>query len=239
MIKLITATQRHEAKVGDWLRSHYLFSFADYYDPANVQFGPLRVFNDDYISGKSGFPMHPHSDMEILTIVLDGQLTHKDSIGNEGTISAGEVQRMTAGTGITHSEANDGDDEVHLLQLWFLTNKKGIAPSYEQMTVDFLDEKNKLVPLASGQKVLEDVVFFNSNSTVYHSNLGQGEEIDFQTYKIRKTLIYVLGGSVIVNGVEAEKFDQIRLEEQEVISIHSTSDASFILIDVPAVEANY
>jgi quercetin 2,3-dioxygenase len=155
MIKLITATQRHEAKVGDWLRSYYLFSFADYYDPANVQFGPLRVFNDDYIKGKAGFPMHPHADMEILSIVLDGQITHKDSIGNEGTINAGEVQRMTAGSGITHSEVNDGDEETHLLQLWFLTNKKGIAPSYEQMKVDFGDEKNKLVPLASGQKVLE------------------------------------------------------------------------------------
>lgn len=239
MIKLITASQRHEARVGDWLRSNYLFSFADYYDPANVQFGPLRVFNDDYIQAKSGFPMHPHSDMEILTIVLDGQISHKDSLGNEGTIKAGEVQRMTAGTGITHSEENDGENETHLLQLWFLTNKKGIAPSYEQMAIDFLDEKNKLVPIASGQKVLEDVVFFNSNSTVYYSNLGQGEEIDFQTYKIRKTLIYVLDGGVIVNGVEAEKFDQIRLEDQEVISIHSTSDAAFILIDVPAVEANY
>lgn len=239
MIKLITATQRHEAKVGDWLSSHYLFSFADYYDPTNVQFGPLRVFNDDYIRGKAGFPMHPNSDAEILTIVLDGQITHKDSVNNEGTIHAGEVQRITAGTGISHSETNDGDDDTHLLQLWFFTNKQGIAPSYEKMKIDFLDEKNKLIPLASGQKVLEDVIFFNSNSTVYHCNLGQGEEIDFQTYKIRKTLIYVLEGGVIVNGVEAEKFDHIRLEDQEVIAIHSSSDAAFLLVDVPAVEANY
>ena len=239
MIKLITAAQRHEAKAGDWLRSNYLFSFADYYDPANIQFGPLRVFNDDFIGPKSGFPMHPHSEMEILTIVLKGQITHKDSLGNEGTIKAGEVQRMTAGTGITHSETNDGDEETHLLQLWFLTNKTGIAPSYEQMAVDFLDEKNKLIPLATGQKVLEDVLYFNSNSTVYYSKLGQGEEIDFKTFKIRKTLLYVLDGSVVVNGVEAEQYDQIRMEEQDVISLHATSDAAFILIDVPAVESNY
>lgn len=239
MINLITAAHRHEAKVDDWLRSHYLFSFADYYDPSNVQFGPLRVFNDDYINAKSGFPMHPHAEMEILTIMLDGQITHKDSLGNEATINAGEVQRMTAGTGITHSEANEGDNEAHLLQLWFLTNKQGIAPSYEQMKIDFKGAKNKLVPLATGQKVLEDVVFFNSNSTVYYGNLGQGEDIDFQTFKIRKTLVYVLDGNLIVNGVEAERNDQIRLEDQDVITLHSASDATFILIDVPAVEANY
>src|SRR5690606_10611274 len=109
-----------------------------------VQFGPLRVFNDDYINAKSGFPMHPHTDMEILTIVLDGQIIHKDSLGNETTLSAGEVQRMTAGTGITHSEANESDNQAHLLQLWFLSNKQGIAPSYEQMKIDFKGEKNKL-----------------------------------------------------------------------------------------------
>lgn len=239
MIKLITATQRHEARVSDWLRSHYLFSFADYYDPSNVQFGPLRVFNDDYIKGKAGFPMHPNSDAEILTIVLDGQITHRDNLGNEETLNTGEVQRITAGTGMTHSEMNDGDDDAHLLQLWFLTNKQGIAPSYERMKIDFLDEDNKLIPLASGQKVLEDVVFMNSNSTVYYGSLDQGEDINFPTFKIRKTLLYVLEGGVIVNGVEAEEFDHLRLEDQEVIAVHATSDASFILVDVPAVEANY
>jgi quercetin 2,3-dioxygenase len=239
MINLITASRRHEARIGDWLNSYYLFSFADYYDPSNVQFGPLRVFNDDYIKGKTGFPMHPHSDMEVLSIVLEGQITHQDNLGNEGTIHAGEVQRMTAGTGISHSETNDGDEETHLLQLWFLTNKPGIAPSYEQMNIDFLNEKNKLVPLATGQKVLEDVVFMNTNSTVYYGSFGQGEEIDFKTFKLRKTLVYILDGGLIINGVEADKHDQVRLEDQEIIAIHATSDTSFILVDVPALESNY
>lgn len=239
MIKQITASERHEARTGDWLRSNYLFSFADYYDPSNVQFGPLRVFNDDYVSADSGFPMHPHTEMEIVTIVLDGEITHTDNLGNDLTISAGEVQRMTSGTGITHSESNRSESDVHLLQLWFLPNKRGLAPSYEHMKIDFLDKKDELVPLVTGQKVLEDVVFINSNSTIYYGNFSQGKDLDFQTYKIRKALIYVLEGNLIVNGVELTDNDQLRLEDQDMISFHATSKATFVLVDVPAVEANY
>jgi quercetin 2,3-dioxygenase len=201
MIKQISATERHEAKTGDWLRSNYLFSFADYYDPGNVQFGPLRVFNDDYVSANSGFPTHPHTEMEIVTIVLEGDLTHTDNLGNDLVIHAGEVQRMTSGTGITHSEANRSEEEVHLLQLWFLPNKRGLAPSYEQLKIDFLDTKDELVPLVTGQKVLEDVVFINSNSTIFYANFSQGKDFNYQTFKLRKNLIYVLDGTLIVNGV--------------------------------------
>jgi len=239
MIKIITAAERHQARAGNWLTSHYLFSFADYYDPSNVQFGPLRVFNDDSIGPKSGFPSHPHAEMEIITIVLDGAIRHHDSLGTETTITAGQVQRMTAGTGISHSESNEGDEAAHLYQLWFLPNKHGLAPSYEQMDVDFLGSKDKLVPLATGQKVLEDVVFLNSNSTIYYGNFSEGHEFEFQTFKIRKTLVYVTKGNLLVNNVELGQHDQIRLEELDVVSLHASSDASFILIDVPATEANY
>ncbi|EJF11079.1 MULTISPECIES: pirin family protein [Pontibacter] len=239
MIRLITASQRYEAQVEGWLRSHYLFSFADYYDPENMEFGPLRVFNDDYVSPRSGFPTHPHSELEIVTIVLSGDLTHKDNIGNETTVSPGQVQRMTAGTGVSHSETNDTDDEIHLLQLWFMPNKRGLAPSYEVMDVGFLKAKDELIPLVTGQKVLEDVTYINSNSTVYYGSVSQGEEITFRTFKIRRTLIYVLTGSLLVNNVEADSHDQIRLDEQEVIAIRGTADATFILVDVPALEANY
>jgi redox-sensitive bicupin YhaK (pirin superfamily) len=239
MIQLITASERHQATVGDWLKSHYLFSFADHYDPSNMQFGPLRVFNDDYVAPKSGFPTHPHSDMEIITIVLSGELTHRDNLGNQTTVGAGQVQRMTAGTGITHSESNETDEELHLVQLWFVPNKRDLAPSYEKMDIAFLDTKNKLLPLATGQKVLEDVVFFNSNSTIYYGRVEQGEEIDFRTFKIRRTLLYVLDGGLLVNNVEADSNDQLRMDTQEVIAIRGTSAASFILVDVPALEANY
>ncbi|HEY4652776.1 MAG TPA: pirin family protein [Pontibacter sp.] len=239
MIKQISASGRHEARTGDWLRSYYLFSFADYYDPANVQFGPLRVFNHDFVSPDAGFPMHPHTEMEIVTIVLEGEITHTDSLGNDLVIRAGEVQRMTSGTGMTHSEANRSKADVHLLQLWFLPNKRGLAPSYEHMKIDFFGSKDELVPLVTGQKVLEDAVFINSNSTIYYGNFSQGKDLDYQTYKLRKTLVYVLDGFLIVNGVELGENDQVRLEVQDMITLHASSKASFILVDVPAVEANY
>jgi quercetin 2,3-dioxygenase len=239
MIKLITASERHRANVGDWLSSHYLLSFADYYDPSNAQFGPLKVFNDDIMEAKSELPTHPHAEMEVLTIVLDGELTHKDSLGNDKTVGAGHIQRITAGTGITHSESNNGNERAHFYQLWFLPNKKGLAPSYEHTNIDFKDNADQLTPLATGQKVLENVAFINSNSTVYYGKVGEGNDIEFKTFKIRKILIYVNEGSLMVNNVELDKNDQIRLEQIEFITIHGTSDASFILIDVPASEANY
>ena len=238
MVQLIKSSERHLSSQG-WLKSYFLFSFADYYDPGNMQFGPLRVFNDDTIAARSGFPMHPHSDMEIVTIVVKGAISHKDSLGNEKTIKAGEVQRMTAGTGLTHSEHNDGDEELHLYQLWFLPNRKGLQPSYEQKEIGFLDSTNELIPLVTGQKVLEDVVYMNSNSTVYYANLQEEKEIDFKTSNIRKIFIYVTEGALFVNGQEVNKHDQLRLTDQELIKIKAAKTGSFVLIDVPAVEANY
>lgn len=238
MIKLINAIDRHYSSAG-WLNSFFLLSFADYYDPQNTQFGPLRVFNDDTISAKAGFPQHPHTNMEIITIVLEGEISHEDSLGNKTTINAGEVQRMTAGTGIVHSERNNTDKPVHLYQLWFLPGKQGLQPSYEQKRIDFLDSKNELIPLATGQKVLEDVVYMNSNSSIYYGHLKNEKEINYQTFKIRKTLIYLTAGELLVNGVQALMNDQLRIDDVDVITIKAAQDSRFILIDVPAVEANY
>ncbi|SFU38607.1 hypothetical protein SAMN04487941_0404 [Pontibacter akesuensis] len=239
MIKLITAAEQHQANVGDWLKSRYLFSFAEYYDPSNVQFGPLRVFNHDFVGAGKGFPSHPHTEMEVVSVVLNGELTHKDSLGNETKLGAGQVQRMTAGTGLKHSETNNTEGEVELLQFWFLPNKPGVAPAYESMNIDFLDAKDKFVPLVTGQKVLENVPFMNSNSTVYYGNLSQGQNLDFKTFKIRKTLLYVLSGSLLINNVEVDQYDQVRLEDLDVVALHATGAATFILVDVPATEVNY
>ncbi|WP_232066340.1 MULTISPECIES: pirin family protein [Hymenobacter] len=239
MLKLIPATDRHHAAPVHWLSSHFLFSFADYYDPQNIHFGPLRVFNDDVIQGKSGFPQHPHSEMEIVTLVLEGELCHADTMGNKSTIKKGEVQRMTAGTGLAHSEQNDKDDAAHIYQLWFLPNQKGLAPSYEQKDVDFLDSKNELVPLVSGQKVLEDVVYMNSNSTVYWCNLAAEKTVTFKTFPIRNTFVYVKEGTLYINGVDMGTNDQIRSTDENVLEIRASKDAQFILIDLPASEANY
>ena len=238
MVKLIQASQRHFTSAG-WLQSYFLFSFADYYDPNNIQFGPLRVFNDDYIAAKNGFPSHPHSEMEIVSIVLKGEISHQDSMGNKTTITAGEVQRMTAGTGISHSERNDTDKQMHLYQLWFFPNKKGLTPSYEQKKLSFLDSKNELIPLVSGQKVLEDVVFMNSNSTIYYSNLHKDKELEFKTFPLRYTFIYITEGAMFVNGIEATKNDQLRIEKEDIVALKAIHNCSFILIDLPASEANY
>ncbi|WP_181306401.1 pirin-like bicupin family protein [Rufibacter sp. XAAS-G3-1] len=238
MIKVISAPDRHHASHG-WLDSYFLFSFSDYYDMNNVQWGPLRVFNDDYIKANSGFPEHSHSEMEIVTIVLEGEVTHKDSLGNNTVIRAGEVQRMTTGTGVSHSEHNYSDKELHLYQLWFIPNKKGLAPSYEQKAIDFTDHKNELVPLVTGQKVLEDVLYINSNSTIYYSNLKEGNEIDFKTFPIRKGLLYVTTGELFVNGIQVQKNDQVRSADIDALRIKASADSTFILIDLPGVEANY
>jgi redox-sensitive bicupin YhaK (pirin superfamily) len=239
MLQVIPATDRHHAAPVAWLNSYFLFSFADYYDPQNVQFGPLRVFNDDTIQGNSGFPQHPHSEMEIVTLVLDGELQHEDTLGNKATIKKGEVQRMTAGTGLAHSEKNDGATQAHIYQLWFLPNQKGLAPSYEQKDIDFLDSKNELVPLVSGQKVLEDVVYMNSNTTIYWCNLREDKTVTFKTFPIRNTLLYVKEGMLYVNGVDIGPNDQIRATDERVLEIRASSDAQFILLDLPGNEANY
>ncbi|MCJ8166643.1 pirin family protein [Pontibacter sp. E15-1] len=239
MMKLITAAERHYAEVGDWLKSYYLFSFADYYSPNNIAFGPLRVLNQDTIKPNAGFPSHPHAEMEIIQIVTAGQLTHKDNLGNEMTLKAGSVQRITSGMGITVSETNEGEVPLELFQLWFLPNKRGLAPSYEHMSLDFLDEKDKLVPLVTGQKVLENVAYLNSNSSVYYGHLSQGEEIDFKTFKLRQTLVYVVSGSMLVNNMEVDTGDQVRIADQTAIRLHGSAEGRFLLVDVPAIEANY
>ena len=240
MFKYIAAADRHHASPAKWLSSYFLFSFADYFDRDNMHFGPLRVFNDDSVAAESGFPQHPHSEMEIVTLVLEGEITHQDTMGNKTTIKAGEVQRMTAGTGLAHSEMNRLDKPLHLYQLWFIPSQRSLAPSYEQKDLSFLSgPDNELVPLVTGQKVLEDVVFMNSNSTIYWANLDEGKDIEFKTFPLRLTFIYVKEGTIMVNGSELGPNDQARIADEDVVFIRAEKDAQFILIDLPGDEANY
>jgi redox-sensitive bicupin YhaK (pirin superfamily) len=240
MLAYISAAQRHHAAPATWLSSYFLFSFADYFDKNNMHFGPLRVFNDDTVAPQNGFPQHPHSEMEIVTLVFEGEVSHEDTMGNRTTIQAGEVQRMTAGTGLAHSEMNRQDSQLHLYQMWFIPSQRGLAPSYEQKDLGFLSsKKNELIPLVTGQKVLEDVVYMNSNSTVYWSRLDADKTITFKTFAIRLTFIYVKQGSLLVNGTVLNPNDQARLTAEETVEITATKDAEFILIDLPGSEANY
>ena len=240
MLAFIPAADRHHAAPTAWLSSYFLFSFADYFDRGNMHFGPLRVFNDDSIAPQNGFPQHPHSEMEIVTLVLEGEVSHEDTLGNRTTIRAGEVQRMTAGTGVAHSEMNCQDKPLHLYQLWFMPSQKGLAPSYEQKDLGFLKgHSNELRPLATGQRVLEDVVYMNSNSTIYWCNLDNEKEVIFKTFPIRLTFIYVSQGAIRVNGTGLGLNDQVRIDAEDVLTIQATKDSQFILIDLPGSEANY
>ncbi len=240
MLVYLPATQRHHAAPAAWLSSYFLFSFADYFDKGNVHFGPLRVFNDDTVAPQNGFPQHPHSEMEIVTIVLEGEVSHEDTLGNRTNITAGEVQRMTAGTGVAHSEMNRQDKPLHLYQLWFMPSQKGLAPSYEQKDLGFLKgKKNELIPLVTGQRVLDNVVYINSNSTIYWANLAAQKTITFKTFPIRLTFIYVRQGSLFVNCTELGPNDQARIDNENVLQLEATQDAQFILIDLPSSEANY
>jgi hypothetical protein len=217
-----------------WLQTYWLFSFSNYYDPANMGHGKLRVFNDDVVRPGTGFPTHPHDEMEIITIVLEGEISHRDSMGNGGVVRAGEVQRMSAGTGLTHSEYNEGDRDLHFYQVWILPDEKGLAPSYEQKKVDPADFTNVLFPLASGQGQA-GAVSFHTDATIYRSRLEAGRQVHHQTSADRKLFVYLTTGSLRVNGETLAARDQARLDGVETLELAADRVADFILIDVPDV----
>ena len=230
---IIPANKRHFSDMG-WLQTYWLFSFSNYYDPSNLGQGKLRVFNDDVIKSRTGFPTHPHEEMEIITVVLRGEITHQDSMGNTGVIRAGEVQRMSAGTGVTHSEYNMSDQDLHLYQIWILPDQRGLTPSYEQKKFNSDDFKNVFFPLASGQNK-SGAVSFHTDATIYRSLLDGGRRLEYITSEERKLFVYLTSGSLLVNGEKLGKNDQIRLDTIEKLTFESEKDSDFILIDVPAL----
>ncbi len=230
-MNIIPADKRHFTDMG-WLQTYWLFSFSNYYDPANMGHGKLRVFNDDVVRPGTGFPTHPHDEMEIVTIVLKGEISHTDSMGNGGVIRAGEVQRMSAGTGLTHSEYNDADQDLHFYQVWILPDRAGLAPSYEQKKYAEAEFKNVLFPLASGQNKA-GAVSFHTDATIYRSQLDAGRQLHHTTQPDRNVFIYVTSGNLRVNGELLAAKDQARLDGVELLELVSDKDSDFILIDVP------
>ncbi|MBO0862476.1 MAG: pirin family protein [Chloracidobacterium sp.] len=231
-MQIIRAEDRFHIE-SDWLSAYWLFSFDRYYDPNNMTFGPLRVFNHDTVAGGGGFPTHPHREMEIVTYVLQGSLRHKDSTGGAGLIRAGEVQRMTAGTGVAHSEFNPSETEaVKLLQMWVLPERAGLRPSYEQK--QFTDEQRTgaLLPIASGQdapgavKVHQDVTF-------YVSRLRAGDRVAHDLKLGRRAFLYVIGGEVTLNGEKLSAGDQARVTDVTKLEISGVRESEIILIDLP------
>ncbi|MGH9940349.1 MAG: pirin family protein [Blastocatellia bacterium] len=231
-MRIIKAKDRFHLE-GDWLSAYWLFSFDRYYDPDNMTFGPLRVFNHDAVKGGGGFPTHPHREMEIVTYVLDGELRHKDSTGGAGSIRAGEVQRMTAGTGVAHSEFNASEkDTVRLLQMWVLPRSEGLTPSYEQKRFTTEQRAGALLPIASGQdapgavKVHQDVTF-------YVSRLRAGDSVAHELKPERRAFFYVIDGEVTLNGEKLSAGDQARVTDVRTLEIAGTRASEIILIDLP------
>lgn len=214
MLKIRKKDDRGATKL-NWLDSRHSFSFADYYDPAHMGFGHLRVINDDIVAPDSGFATHPHRDMEIVTVVLDGTLEHQDSMGNTMTIRAGDVQRMTAGTGILHSEMNPSSEEpVHFLQIWILTNQKNLTPEYEKTAFSRDDMRNRLhLIVSNGGK--DGSLHINQDVNIYQTLLEKGKTVTHKTEKDKKYWLQTAQGSAGVNGHILNAGDGIAVEKEE------------------------
>lgn len=235
MINVYPANSRHVSDHG-WLTSRFSFSFADYYDPNNTQFGVMRVLNDDTVQAGRGFGAHPHKEMEIVSIVLSGYLQHQDSTGRTATTTFGGIQRMSAGTGIIHSEMNASDREpVEFLQLWFHPETSGLAPSYEQTEFDQAAMKNTLLPVVAKNPGRDDVAHIHQDLTIYLSKLDPGKALRFEQREGRKQLIFVLEGELKLNGeTSLGKRDSARIEGMSKIEFEAgLEQAFFMFIDLP------
>lgn len=230
---LHTAATRGKANHG-WLNSFHSFSFAEYHDPARMHFGVLRVLNDDKVAAGMGFGKHPHSNMEIISIPTFGDLKHKDSMGNETIIKEGDIQVMSAGTGIAHSEMNANQDkEVRFFQIWVNPNKRNVEPRYDQKAIDVNKMKNNLLQILSPNK--EDEGVWIHQDAWFH--IGQLDQ-DFETsYTVKKAgngiYAFVIEGDATIEGTSLNKRDGLGIEEAETINIKANSEARVLLMEVP------
>lgn len=232
LIQIFPATSRFSVK-NAWLESNFSFSFGDYYDESNIRFGPLRVLNDDTIQPGKGFGIHPHREVEIVSIVLKGQLKHEDSLGNSGILQFGNVQRMSAGTGLLHSEMNPSmEEEANFLQLWFFSDQKKSTPSYEDMTYDVDAMHNVLLPIVSSTAT-EGIAKIHSDVTLYLSKLDAGKELFFQQEQGRKMYVFVIEGELVLNHefVVGPK-DSARITDVDELTIKSKKETFFLFMDL-------
>ncbi len=229
-MQIIRAGERHFSDMG-WLKTYWLFSFSNYFDPNNMQFGNLRVFNDDWVQAHTGFQTHPHAEMEIVTVVMSGALTHEDSMGNTIKIKPGEVQRMSAGTGIEHSEMNRGDEPVELYQIWFLPRERHLKPSYDQRKYDLETFRNSLTPLVTGESSGE-IVTMHSDATIFRSVLDAGNVLEYHVKEDRGAFIYITEGEIQINQEVLSKRDQARIPGEVDLKFTANKETQFMLIDV-------
>jgi hypothetical protein len=236
MIQIIRSGERYHADHG-WLSTWHHFSFNDYFDPSNVQFGPLRVFNEDIVQPSSGFPPHPHRDMEIVTYVLAGELEHQDNRDNRGRVHPGEVQVMSAGTGIVHAERNPSPTTpLHLLQIWVMPRARGLTPRWEQQRFDPGARRNSLLPVvtptgtpATGPSRLQ----IDQDATFFVSALDQGKSLTHVGGAGRRAYLFAISGALEVTDARVDAGDQARISDEPTLTLTARAPAELILIDLP------
>jgi len=232
MIELRPSSERGHADHG-WLVSHHSFSFAGYHDPAHMGFGPLRVINEDRVAPGKGFGTHGHRDMEIISYVLSGALGHRDSLGNGSTIKPGDVQRMSAGTGVQHSEFNGQQDGLtHFLQIWVEPDRTGIAPSYEEKHFPVTEKRGRLRLIASPDGD-DGSVLIHQQARIYAGLFDGGEQASLEIDEGRRMYVHVVRGSVSVNGERLSAGDALKLAGEKRVAIERGEDAEVLVFDLP------
>ncbi len=231
MIQVRKAKERGHANHG-WLDTYHTFSFSSYQDPQHMRFRSLRVMNEDVVAPGQGFGTHPHNDMEIVTYVLEGALEHRDSMGNGEILRPGEFQRMTAGTGITHSEFNPSECEpVHLYQIWLLPERKGIEPSYEQKR--FPDEgRHNQLRLVASKEAENGSLKIHQDARIYLSKIDAESEVAYELLPGRHAWLQVLRGTVSLNGVDLGTSDGVAVSDEKSLTIRAAADAEIMLFDL-------
>lgn len=216
-----------------WLRSFHSFSFAEYFDRNNMHFGPLRVINEDWVAAGTGFGMHPHKDMEIVTYILEGELTHQDSMGHQEVIRPNEVQRMSAGTGVFHSEFNHHATETcHLLQIWIMPDQKDLTPEYEQTAFDPAEKRGKL-RLVAAPDGAQGAVTIHTDTRIY-AGLFDGSETAKHTLPLeRMAYVHVVRGKITVNGESLSAGDALMLRDESAVALADGQQAEVLVFDLP------
>jgi len=215
-----------------WLKSRFHFSFAEYYNAKNMQFGVLRVLNDDLVQPKTGFGTHPHQNMEIVSYCIDGELTHADSMGSKETLKRGDVQYMSAGTGITHSEMNDNEDTtLRFLQIWILPNKDGLTPQYGSRKFEKADRHNKFFHVVSGPSDKASIKI-NQDANIYVSEIDAGKNLEFTNQENRQIYLVCIEGTLAMNDVTLKSRDALEINKSAQLTFKAIEDSHLLMLEM-------
>lgn len=229
MLRKIENTKMGSSNLG-WLKSKFHFSFAEYFNPDNMNFGVLRVINDDLVASQTGFNLHPHADMEIISYVVDGELTHGDSMGNKSTITRGHVQYMSAGTGVYHSEHNLGENVLRFLQIWILPDRRGYTPNYGDFRFDWDERKNNWLPIVSSKEGNAPIKI-NQDVNIYALELEKGKEISFPVKEGRQAYLVQIEGSSFINQIDLGARDALEIVEED-IQINANETSHILILEM-------